>query len=173
MPESSGRRGDLVAPRKTLTVTPASAVLAESGPDSPAALVNAVVGACAEALYQEALGYEDRERYEPLERLAEQIRKAGAERGVEWLREHRINREARKPATPGIRAELAAAVRKVNAIYGHIPESAWPDVDGDAWEQLEQEIDAASAADDRDRALAAIRRWEDHARSALLGEAAT
>jgi len=70
------------------------------------------------------------------------------------------------PTTP--RAEFAAAIRQVNAAYNHLPESSRPDV---AWNGLDREVDAALAAGDADRALAAIRAWKQH-HLALIEEAA-
>jgi hypothetical protein len=61
---------------------------------------------------------------------------------------------------PGINAELAAAVRRVNAAYAKLPGSARPDI-GD-WNDLDAELDAACASDDRDRAITAIRDWASH-----------
>jgi len=68
---------------------------------------------------------------------------------------------------PGLNAELADAVRRVGALYERIPESRRPDVTGERWDALEAEIDAACGTNDRDRALTAITRWEDHARNVL------
>ena len=61
-----------------------------------------------------------------------------------------------------IRAELAAAVRRINAAYYRCPEPR-PEVIGQTWSRLETEIDAAVRSDDRDsRALRAIAAWEAH-----------
>ena len=64
------------------------------------------------------------------------------------------------------RCELAAAIRRVNAAFNRCPPSVRPAVDGDAWRDLEAEIDRASAKGDREVALLAIERWESYA----LGE---
>lgn len=61
---------------------------------------------------------------------------------------------------PGIGSVLAAAVREVNAAFMRIPEAARPDVA--TWTPLEQEVDAACAAGDRERALRAIEAWRGH-----------
>lgn len=58
-----------------------------------------------------------------------------------------------------IRAELAAAVRAVNASYARLPE---PRPDAAPFGALDDEIDAAILAGDRDRALAAIAAWRGH-----------
>jgi hypothetical protein len=70
-------------------------------------------------------------------------------------------------ALTGIRLELAAAVRRVNAAYARVPEDSWPLVDDERWRTLEAEIDAAIGSEDRARALAAIEAWESHALEAL------
>lgn len=69
-------------------------------------------------------------------------------------------RGSRMARLPGISAELAAAVRKVNATYSQIPEADRPDIGG--WNALDAELDAACAGDDRQRAVAAIKNWADH-----------
>lgn len=61
---------------------------------------------------------------------------------------------------PAINEQLAAAVRKVNAAFYAIPENVRPDPAG--WDGLDREVDAACAARDRERALAAIAAWEGH-----------
>lgn len=61
---------------------------------------------------------------------------------------------------PGINAELAAAVRRVNAAYVRLPESVRPDIGG--WNALDAELDAACAGDDRERAVEAIREWANY-----------
>jgi hypothetical protein len=70
---------------------------------------------------------------------------------------------------PGINAELAAAVRRINALYMRIPEGRRPNVDGSRWRELEAQIDARCAAGDREGALHAIESWERHAREVLGG----
>jgi hypothetical protein len=70
-------------------------------------------------------------------------------------------------ALPGVRAELAASVRRVNSWYSRIPENRRPDVDGSRWRELEAELDECFAAGDREGARRAIERWERHARAVL------
>jgi hypothetical protein len=70
----------------------------------------------------------------------------------------------------GVRAVLAAAVRCVNAAFYAIPEGHRPDPA--PWDALDREIDAAFAAGDRERALAAIRAWRDHWLSRFRNEVA-
>jgi hypothetical protein len=60
---------------------------------------------------------------------------------------------------PGISSELAAAVRAVNAAYLRIPHRYRPAAA--PWAALELEVSAASAAGDRDRAMAAIEAWRE------------
>jgi hypothetical protein len=67
-----------------------------------------------------------------------------------------------------VRTELAAAVRRVNAIYARRGDPK-PEVVGGDWDRLEAEVDAAIKDGDRDRALAAIRAWEAHAMRILGG----
>jgi len=69
----------------------------------------------------------------------------------------------------GIRGELAAAVRRANALYRRHPEPR-PAVIGDSWDALERELDAAFEAEDRERALSAIRGWLAHIEAVLGGE---
>ena len=73
-------------------------------------------------------------------------------------------------ALPGIRAELAAAVRRVNCLYAQLPEDQWPPVDTAAWTALEDRIDAAMTAGSRAKALDAIADWERHATAAIRAE---
>jgi hypothetical protein len=61
---------------------------------------------------------------------------------------------------PGVNAELAAAVRAVNAAFMRIPEDSRPIAA--AWTPLEEEVDAACASGDRERALRAIEAWREH-----------
>jgi hypothetical protein len=68
----------------------------------------------------------------------------------------------------GVRSELAAAVRAVNAAYARCSEPK-PDVIGQTWSELEREVDGAIKDGDRDRALAAIADWEAHASYVLGG----
>ena len=60
----------------------------------------------------------------------------------------------------GVNLELAAAVRRVNALLDRIAEDRHPDVFGESWRALEAELDCACGAGDREGTLAAIRHWE-------------
>jgi hypothetical protein len=60
-----------------------------------------------------------------------------------------------------IRAELAAAVRKVNAEFHRLPAEAQDRLDVRT-DPVEAEVNAAMLAGDRDRAMAAIRCWREH-----------
>jgi hypothetical protein len=62
---------------------------------------------------------------------------------------------------PGINAELAAAVRKVNAEFHRLPADVQDRLDVTT-DPVEAEVDKAILADDRDRALAAIRAWRGY-----------
>lgn len=62
---------------------------------------------------------------------------------------------------PTIRAELANAVRAVNAAFSRLPETVQDFLDV-AFDPLEAEVDAALQADDRERALRAIGAWKRH-----------
>jgi len=61
---------------------------------------------------------------------------------------------------PGISTELAAAVRRVNALRAAIPEAQRPEFDHEAWKRLERSLDTSCRAGDSERALATIERWE-------------
>lgn len=61
---------------------------------------------------------------------------------------------------PSIRAELAAALRTVNAAYSRLPEDRRPDVSGR--DDLDQAVDEACLSGDRHRALTAIAEWKRH-----------
>jgi len=69
------------------------------------------------------------------------------------------NRAIGSTAMVGVRAELAAAVRAVNAAYARLPQERRPDPAG--YDALDGEVDAAFAAGDRERALVVIRAWRD------------
>lgn len=62
---------------------------------------------------------------------------------------------------PTIRAELAAAVRAVNAAFNRLPAEAQGQLDVTA-DPVEVEVDKAILTGDRDRALAAIRAWKGY-----------
>jgi hypothetical protein len=64
----------------------------------------------------------------------------------------------REPCDPS--AELAAAVRAVNAAYLRIPEPYRPEAA--IWTFLDCEVDAAFASGDQERALQAIEKWRAH-----------
>lgn len=57
-----------------------------------------------------------------------------------------------------LRTELAAAVRSVAAALDRLPADQRPDV---AWAEIDDLLDAALAAADREHALAAIAEWRD------------
>lgn len=59
-----------------------------------------------------------------------------------------------------VNAELADAIRAVNAAFHLIPDDRRPSAA--PWDALRDELDAARAAGDRERALSAIRAWRDH-----------
>ncbi len=61
------------------------------------------------------------------------------------------------------RAELTAALGRVNAAYASIPNDRRPDVMGEPWEALERAIDDRCRAGDHGGAIAAIAAWEAHA----------
>jgi hypothetical protein len=61
---------------------------------------------------------------------------------------------------PGVGPALANAIRQVNTAYSRIPAAARPEPA--ATDPLEDEINAACLAGDRDRALAAIRAWRGY-----------
>jgi hypothetical protein len=65
-----------------------------------------------------------------------------------------------RPLT-GIRADLAAAVRAVNAAFAQLPAEVRDAIEI-RYDGLDRELDAACAAGDRERALAAIRAWRGH-----------
>lgn len=60
-----------------------------------------------------------------------------------------------------LRAEIAAAVRSVNASFNRLSKSVQDAIEI-GYDGLEVELDAAVASGDRDRALAAIRAWREH-----------
>ena len=64
-------------------------------------------------------------------------------------------------SAPTIRAELATAIRAVNAAFDHLPKSAQDAIEI-GFDGLEAEVDAAIVADDRPRALRAITAWRRH-----------
>lgn len=73
-------------------------------------------------------------------------------------------------ALPGIRAELAAAVRAVNAAFNRLSPHEQDRVEI-SYDGLEAEIDAAILAQDQTRALAAIRAWRGYWLKAFKGVA--
>lgn len=62
---------------------------------------------------------------------------------------------------PGIRAQLAAAVRRVNAEFNRLPTSVQNRIEI-SWHGVDAEVDAAILAGDRPRAEAAIAAWKRH-----------
>jgi len=62
---------------------------------------------------------------------------------------------------PTLRAELAAAIRKVNAEFERLPPEVQDAIDV-AFDPLEREVDAAILTNDRPRALRAIGAWKRH-----------
>ena len=65
-----------------------------------------------------------------------------------------------------IRAELAAAVRRVNARLHALPEDARPDL-RPLWRKFEAEVDGALTLGGEENARAAIERWERAALTAI------
>ncbi len=66
-----------------------------------------------------------------------------------------------RPEVPGVRTELAAAIRQVNAAFNRLPSSTQHSIEI-RYDGLDQEIDSAIVNEDRDRALRAIRAWRNH-----------
>jgi hypothetical protein len=64
-------------------------------------------------------------------------------------------------SAPTIRAELAAAVRAVNAAFHRLPQESQASLDL-SYNDLDLELDRALVTDDRPRALGAIKTWRDH-----------
>jgi hypothetical protein len=71
---------------------------------------------------------------------------------------------------PGVGHELAAAVRRVDALRQSKPDHQRPDMNDRAWLRLEAELDRACASGKRGDALASIYRWERSAMAALNGK---
>lgn len=67
----------------------------------------------------------------------------------------------------GIEAALSEAMQRVGVLYHSLPEHLRPDVTGERWLDLEDAIDGACGAGDRDAALLAIESWERHASEVL------
>lgn len=68
-----------------------------------------------------------------------------------------------------VRAQLAAAVRRVNAAYNRVPNADEIDVFSAKWRKLESDVDTALAAGDDLKARDAIREWEHHALVTFTG----
>jgi hypothetical protein len=68
---------------------------------------------------------------------------------------------------PGVGYELAAAVRRVNALRQSKPDHERPDMSDGAWLRLETELDQACASGHKGDALASIHRWERSATATL------
>jgi hypothetical protein len=64
------------------------------------------------------------------------------------------------------RAELAAALERVNALYLACPEPR-PVVAGGRWDELEERMELAIEGEDETRALDAIAEWERFATNKL------
>lgn len=62
---------------------------------------------------------------------------------------------------PTVRAELAAAVRRVNAAFNRLPKAKQASLNISV-DPCEAEVNKAILAGDRERALAAIRAWRGH-----------
>jgi hypothetical protein len=60
---------------------------------------------------------------------------------------------------PTIRAEMATALRAVNARYNALPEELRPEV---RWEAMDDVLDEALRQPDRAKASAAITEWKNH-----------
>lgn len=89
------------------------------------------------------------------ERLANAAARPHGERGSDGL-------PVPKPRSePSVRAELAAAVRAVNAAFARLPAEAQAAIDPTT-DPCEREIEAAMQAGDRDRAMAAVRAWRGY-----------
>jgi hypothetical protein len=65
------------------------------------------------------------------------------------------------------RAELAAALERVNGLYLACPEPR-PVVTRGRWDELEERIERAIEGEDETRALAAIAQWERFATNKLI-----
>lgn len=63
-------------------------------------------------------------------------------------------------ALPSIQAELAAAVRRVNAAYNRAGEPENARLTGPEWDKAETAVNAAIASGERGPALRAIDTWE-------------
>lgn len=62
---------------------------------------------------------------------------------------------------PTIRAELAAAYRAISAAYDRLPVDVQNSIEI-GYDALEAEVDAATLAEDRERAMRAISAWKRH-----------
>jgi hypothetical protein len=61
---------------------------------------------------------------------------------------------------PGVGHELAAAVRRVDALRHSMPDHQRPDMYDRAWHRLEDELNRACGSGKKGDALASIHRWE-------------
>ena len=66
-----------------------------------------------------------------------------------------------------VNTTLAAAVRRINAIYSQIPEAHRPDVYGSEWLALERDVARRVSLGDETGALLAIAEWLDFAECLL------
>jgi hypothetical protein len=73
-----------------------------------------------------------------------------------------------RPPT-GTADALAAAVRRTNAAFYALPEPFRPNLNGERWRQLEDELDQARASGDVAAARMAITCWEGDVQRELRG----
>jgi hypothetical protein len=64
---------------------------------------------------------------------------------------------------PGVNGELAAAVRRVNALRCSVPERHRREISTHRWLTLQAELDWTCTAGDVESALTAIKAWEAEA----------
>lgn len=67
---------------------------------------------------------------------------------------------------PGIDIALGEAVNRLRDLYERCPDPR-PDLAGEAWHDLDAALDVACASGDRNRALVAIRAWEERSATVL------
>jgi hypothetical protein len=72
------------------------------------------------------------------------------------------------PLLPGLSAELAQAIREVNAAFCRLPDNRRPAL-APEWIALEDKIEAACARGDQTVAGAAIEAWRDHCLELIEG----
>jgi hypothetical protein len=64
---------------------------------------------------------------------------------------------------PGVNNELAAAIRRVNALRHSVPDRYRREISTDRWLKLQTELDRTCSAGDVESALAAVENWEAEA----------